>query len=218
MTEKKLGLAWYWFARNLCKLFVMTFFKVRFYNSEYVPTEGPLLLVSNHQSFLDPIFCGGIITRHIHFFARDTLFKNPLVGPIITSVGTIPVKRGQADLSAVRAVIAKLKNGCGVCLFPEATRTKDGKIAPFKPGLGLLCRRGKAKIVPVVIDGAFECWPRHKKLFSPGSKIAVSYGQPISAEQIKEMTDKQLAEKLTNTLREMQKKIREMQNKKPIDY
>jgi 1-acyl-sn-glycerol-3-phosphate acyltransferase len=87
----------------------------------------------------------------------------------------------------------------------------------LKPGLGLLCRRGGAAVVPVVIDGAFECWPRHKKLFSPGS-ISVCYGKPITAEQAKNMGDKKLAEVLTDTLRQMQTNCRVKQGKKPYDY
>jgi len=71
--------------------------------------------------------------------------------------------------------------------------------------------------VPVVIDGAFECWPRHQKLFSPGS-ILVCYGKAISAEQAKNMGDKKLAEVLTGTLRQMQTKSRIKQGKKPFDY
>jgi 1-acyl-sn-glycerol-3-phosphate acyltransferase len=118
---------------------------------------------------------------------------------------------------ALRKVLNKLKKGEGVTLFPEGTRTHDGKITPFKPGLGLLARRGAAPIVPVVIDGAFECWPRHKKLFSPG-RIRVTYGKPITVKQVKDMGDEKLAELLTETLRKMQNLSRIKQGKKPYDY
>jgi 1-acyl-sn-glycerol-3-phosphate acyltransferase len=157
------------------------------------------------------------LKRHLHFLARDTLFTNRFFGWLLSSVNTIPVRQGKADLPAIRKVITKLKEGRSVCLFPEGTRTSDGKIMPFKPGLGLLCRRGQAAIVPVVIDGAFECWPRHKKLFSPGP-ISVCYGKAITAEQAKNMGDEKLAEVLTDTLRQMQTKSRIKQGKKPYDY
>jgi 1-acyl-sn-glycerol-3-phosphate acyltransferase len=141
-----------------------------------------------------------------------------LFGWLISSVNTIPVRQGEADLPAIRKVIAKLKEGRSVCLFPEGTRTLDGKIAPFKGGLGLLCRRGRAAIVPVLIDGAFECWPRHKKIFSPGSKISVCYGKTITPEQVKKMDNRQLADNLTRTLRRMQNDYRLKHGKKPYDY
>jgi len=117
----------------------------------------------------------------------------------------------------VRKVISKLKAGRGVCLFPEGTRTRDGRIGVIKPGFGLLCRRGKAGVMPVVIDGAFECWPRHKKIFSPGS-ISVCYGEAITAEQAKEIGDEKLAEVLTETLRQMQNDLRAKHGKEPYSY
>jgi 1-acyl-sn-glycerol-3-phosphate acyltransferase len=150
--------------------------------------------------------------------ARDTLFASRIFGPLLLSVKAIPVRRGQADISAIRVIIAKLKQGHGVCLFPEATRTIDGRIASFKGGFGLLCRRGNAPVVPVLIDGAYECWPRHKNLFSPGSKITVCYGKPIPAEKIMGMEDEKFATLLTDTLRNMQSETRITRGKQPFNY
>ena len=195
----------------------MVFFRVRSYGRENIPRKGAFVLISNHQSYLDPMLCGGPIQRRVSFLARESLFKHWLFGRMIRSVGTIPVKLGEADISAMRKVIDVLKQGRGVCLFPEGTRSRNGKITPFKPGFGLLCRRGGAAVVPVVIDGAFDCWPRHKKLFSHGS-IVVSYGKAIPAEQAKKMGNEKLAKVLTETLRKMQNESRIKQGKKPYDY
>lgn len=217
MLKEKIKAKWFWLARWICRVFCILFFRVRTCGAENIPDKGAFLLVSNHQSYLDPIFCGVPIKRHLHFLARDSLFKNWFFGALIASVNSIPVKRGQADLAAMRSVIDKLKKGAGVCLFPEGTRSTDGKIAQLKPGLGLLCRRGNAAVVPVVIDGAFECWPRHKKVFLPG-EVFICYGKAISAEQAKNMGDSKLAEFLTDKLRRMQSKSRLKQGKKPYDY
>jgi len=218
MLKEWLNTRWFWLARWMCRVFGMLLFHWRFYDIDNIPQKGPFLLISNHQSFLDPIFCGAPPKRHLCFLARDTLFKHWFFGPLIASVNAIPVKLGQADISTMRKVIGKLQEGRGVCLFSEGTRTSDGKIQQIKPGLGLLCRRGNAAIVPVVIDGAFECWPRTKKIFSPGGTIIVHYGKAISARQAKNMGDKKLAEYLTDTLRQMQTKCRIEQGKKPFDY
>jgi 1-acyl-sn-glycerol-3-phosphate acyltransferase len=218
MLKEWLNAGWFWLARWMCRVFCMLLFRWRFYGLDNIPSEGPFLLISNHQSFLDPIFCGAPPKRHLCFLARDTLFRNWFFGPLIASVNAIPVKRGQADISTMKKVIGKLQEGRGVCLFSEGTRTSDGKIHPIKTGLGLLSRRSNAVIVPVVIDGAFECWPRTKKLFSPGGSVIVHYGKAISAQQVKEMGDKKLAQLLTDTLRQMQKQSRIEQNKKPYDY
>ncbi|MHC4632817.1 MAG: lysophospholipid acyltransferase family protein [Planctomycetota bacterium] len=217
VLKEELKARWFWLARWICKVFCILFFRVRTYGRENIPAKGAFILVSNHQSYLDPIFCVGPLKRPSSFLARDSLFSNWFFGPLISSVNAIPVKLGKADISAMRKVIGKLKEGQGVCLFPEGTRTYDGKIAPLKPGIGFLCRRGKATVVPVVIDGAFECWPRHKKIFSPGS-ILICYGKVITAEQVKNMGDEKLAEVLTDTLRRMQNECRQKAGKKPYDY
>lgn len=208
---------WFRLARWICKVFCETVFRLHPAGHENVPNQDPLVLICNHQSFLDPVLCGIFVKRPLYFLARDTLFHG-LFSRLIASVNTIPVKRGTADLGAMKTIINKLKEGNGVCLFPEGTRTSDGKITPFKPGLGLLCRRGNAAIVPVLIDGAFEAWPRHKKLFSPGAHIIIHYGKSISAEQVKKTNDKKLAKLLTDTLRQMQNDCRLKQGKEPYNY
>ncbi|MFH1371728.1 MAG: lysophospholipid acyltransferase family protein [Planctomycetota bacterium] len=216
MFRETLKDIWPRFARWWCWLFCITFFRMRFQGLENIPANGPFILAVNHQSFLDPLFAGIALKRVLCFMARDTLFKNWFFGKLLLSVNAIPVRRGQADIASIRTIIAKLKEGRGVCLFPEATRTTDGKIAPLKGGLALLCRRGNAPVIPVLIDGAFECWPRHKKLFKPGSKITVSFGQPIPVEQIKTMPDDDFAKLLTDTLRDMQSDVRVKQGKQPF--
>ena len=219
MFSEKIKSTWYflvlWFCRTLCRIF----FRLRYFGLENVPAQGPFVLASNHQSFLDPVFCSIFLKkRELYFMSRDTLFQNWFFGPLISSVKAIPVRRGQADISSIKTIIAKLKLGFGVCLFPEATRTTDGRIADLKGGLALLSRRGNAPVIPVLIDGAFECWPRHRKLFKLGSRITVSYGQPIPVEKIKNMEDDDFAKLLTSTLRNMQSKTRQNDAKQPFIY
>jgi len=191
---------------------------MRFVGLENVPQTGAFILVVNHQSVLDPVLAGIALKNQLCFMARDTLFKSKIFGPLLKSVKAIPVRRGQADLASIKAIIARLKQGDAVCLFPEATRTTDGKISPFKGGFTLLSRRGNAPVVPVLIDGAFECWPRHRKLFKIGSKITVTYGQPISVEKITGMEDDDFAAMLTNTMRQMQSETRIAEGKQPFSY
>ncbi|MDO8303465.1 MAG: lysophospholipid acyltransferase family protein, partial [Sedimentisphaerales bacterium] len=136
---------------------------------------------------------------------------------LISSVNVSAIKRDTADIAAIKMFIEKLKAGNAVVLFPEATRTHDGKIADVKPGFGLLSRRANVPVVPIVIDGAFECWPRTKKIFSPG-RITVVYGEMISPEKIKEMGDEKFANYLTAILRKMQNEIRIKFGKEPLRY
>jgi len=209
---------WFQFGRWLCKVFCRFSSKLTVGGLENVPETGPVLLISNHQSFLDPMLCGIFIDRTTIFMARDTLFKNWLFGWMIRSVNTIPVRRGEADITAMRTILSRLKDGYCVCLFPEGTRSPDGKISAFKPGFGLLARRGNASIVPVVIDGAFEAWPRQRKLFIRGMPISITYGKCITPEQIGQMKEDALADLLTATLRRIQTESRTKKGKPPFEY
>ena len=217
MSKEMLKWVWYRIARLSCRMFCAILFRYRVYGRENVPPEGPVILASNHQSFLDPVFCGVGVKRHLVYVARDTLFRWRLFGFLIHSVNAIPVSRDKADIAAMRAIIARLQGGAAVCLYPEGTRTRDGRIVPVKAGFGLLCRRAKAVVVPVLIDGGFETWPRHKRLFTPGA-IMVHFGKPMSPAQIDTMTNEELADHLTRTLRQMQHDARLKQGRKPYDY
>ena len=217
MLKEKLRFAWYKVVCLLLRIPCMIFFRLRIFGRDNIPDKGAFIVACNHQSYLDPIFCGALLRRPMHYLARESLFSNWFFRALISSVNALPLKQGEGDLTTVRRVIELLKAGKGVCLFPEGTRTEDGRIEPFKPGLGLLCRRGNAAIVPTVIDGAFECWPRHKKMFSFGS-IWLQFGQPITAGQAKEMGNEKLAQLLTQTLRQMQNDLREKRGKQPYNY
>jgi 1-acyl-sn-glycerol-3-phosphate acyltransferase len=217
MRREKLKVIWYWLARWGCRVLCIFFFRFRAYGMENIPQQGPFILASNHQSYLDPIFCGVAMRRRLHFVARDSLFTNRFFAGLIRSVNAIPVRRGQADIASIRRVIAKLNDGEGVCLFPEATRTSDGRIADFKPGFGLLCKKTNAIIVPVLIDGAFECWPRYKRIFSPGA-VSICYGQAIKAEHLKGVSDNALADILTRKVRQMQEQYRSKRGQQPYNY
>lgn len=213
----RLKAAWYRTAQIGCWMICAIVFRIRVYGRENVPEEGAFILASNHQSFLDPVFCGVGLKRHLSFVARDSLFRFKPFTWLIRSLNAMPIGRGRPDVSAIKAIITRLRQGEGVCLYPEATRTYDGRIVPFKPGFGLLCRRAKAAVVPTLIDGAFECWPRHRRIFSPGP-VTVCYGKALPPEQTRAMTNEQLADHLTHTLRQMQHETRLRQGKEPYDY
>ena len=175
------------------------------------------MLLSNHQSFLDPMINANPFRRQCCFAARSTLFDIPVFGRLVHSFNAIPIKRGQADLAAMKMFVEKLKAGYGLVLYPEGTRTENGKIADMKPGFGLLARKADVPIIPSVIDGAFECWPRQQKLFSRG-KIYVTYGPPIPAEKVAELGDREFARYLTKILRDMQTELRLKIGREPFDY
>jgi 1-acyl-sn-glycerol-3-phosphate acyltransferase len=198
-------------------VFCAIVFRLRVRGRHNVPRRGAYILAGNHQSYLDPVFCGVGLRRRLCYVARDSLYRFKPFAWLIRSLDAIPIGRDKADIAAMKMIIARLQEGEAVCLYPEGTRTHDGRIVPFKAGFGLLCRRSKAAVVPVLVDGAFECWPRQKRFFTPG-RVTIWYGKTLEAEEIRTMTNEELADRLTATLRQMQHDCRREQGKQPYEY
>lgn len=164
--------------QSLCRIIVTVFFGFKAYDLHNIPRTGGFLLTPNHQSYFDPVLAGIMLHRPIGFFANAYLFKNPLFGWLLRNLSAWPVERGKGDRGAVVTAIEKLKAGYAVNLFPEGTRTPDGKIQPLERGVALIIRKAGVPIVPVAIDGGYDAWPRTRKLprLHP---VHVMYGKPI---------------------------------------
>ena len=160
--------------------------RITYAHASRVPRRGPVLIVSNHQSHLDPPAVGaGLMFRPTAFVARDTLFSNPVFGWVLRAVNAIPIKRDEADTGAIREVLERLESGGAVVMFPEGTRSPDGCIHPFKRGMALLLKRAKCPIVPVGLDGFADTWPRSAaRPHVRGNRLAVVYGEPFDPEDL----------------------------------
>lgn len=136
--EPLLKRIWHGLARILCTGIVCPLYRVRAYGMKNVPCKGPLLILCSHQSFLDPIFAQSWVSRNFHFVARESLWESKVMAALLNPLFVVPIKQGAGDISAMRRIIAKLKAGCAVCLFPEGSRTWDGTVQEVKPGFGLI--------------------------------------------------------------------------------
>ena len=194
---------------------LLLFWRIRYLGTENVPSSGPVLILGNHQSYLDPPIIGAGLDRQLCYVARDTLFNNRFFAWLIDSINVMPIKRGTADIGAMKMIIEKLNSDEAVVLFPEATRSCDGNIAEIKPGFGLLAKRSRATVVPAIIDGAFEAWPRHKHLPGLGS-INVQYGKPIQPDHVRALSNEEFAAEITTILRQMQSQLRSSLGKPPF--
>jgi 1-acyl-sn-glycerol-3-phosphate acyltransferase len=144
-----------------------------------IPREGGVLLACNHQSYLDPALVGSCLLREMHFMARSSLFRNPVFGAMITALNAFPVERDSADVRAVKGAIDRLKAGCVVLVFPEGTRTRTGAVGRMKSGAALLAERAGVPIIPVLIEGAFQVWPKGERRWPGLGRVRVVFGKPM---------------------------------------
>jgi len=219
-VKNKNGLArriWHEFGRFISVGIVWLMYRVKVYGKENIPQDGAVLILSNHQSFLDIMLCQGWLRRPFYYVPRDTLFVG-FWGWMIDSFYTIPINQEQVGIKSMRAIIDILKHGHIVCLYPEGSRTFDGKIDEIKPGFSLLVRRSGAVMLPMVIDGIFERWPRGQKYPKFGGRVGVMYGKPIPADHIKEIGEEKFIAEFNKTLHKMHNDLRQKMGKKPLDY
>ena len=147
-------------------------FGIRTRFREKVPRTGGLIVLSSHQSHLDPLLLGLACDRPLSSVARSSLYKFGPFGAVIAALGAIPIDRDSPSVSSMKTVIAALKRGIALMIFPEGTRTQTGRLSPLKPGFIAIARRSGVPILPVAIVGAWECWPRTSLLPRPGRAFA----------------------------------------------
>ncbi len=154
------------------------YFRAEWFNAERVPESGPVILASNHASILDPPLVGTGLDRGISYLARESLFRFPGVGWVLRNWDAVPVDRDGGGARGLKAIMDRLLAGGGIILFPEGTRTRDGKLQPARSGIGLTVIKSTAPVVPVRVFGTFEAYGR-EALFPKPHKIAVKYGKPM---------------------------------------
>ncbi len=154
------------------------FFRVKVIGHSNIPKKGGVIIASNHVSYLDPPFVGCVISRRVNYMARDDLFRNPVFAWILRKWKSFPVKRGTGDRGAIKEAVRRLKKGEPMLLFPEGTRSRDGRLREGKAGVGIIVALSGAKVVPAYIKGSEEVLPRDSKRLR-FKKVIVSFGKPI---------------------------------------
>lgn len=197
---------WYEFSRVWVRLASWLFFRIRYSGVDNIPREGPVLLVSNHQSHLDPPLIGAGVPRTVSYLARKTLFSNPFFSRLIRSYGAIPLDL-ENPLGGLKEGLRRLRCGDAVLIFPEGTRSPDGEIHPFRKGFRMLAVRSQAIIVPVAIDGAYQSWPRSKKFPRPG-RVRVHFGRGILPEEYRDLDEAEFLQMVEAKVQECLETIR----------
>lgn len=169
---------WYLLGYSLSKGIAKTFFNYRVVGAENLIEEGPCIIAANHCSYLDPPLVGVAFRRGIHYLARKTLLDWPVLGPIFPQLNVIPVDQKNADRSALMGAIRVVREGGAVLIFPEGTRSPDGRLQPAQPGIGMIAAKTGAPVVPVAISGSHQALPRGRS-WPKRSAISVRIGPPI---------------------------------------
>lgn len=173
----------YWLSHWVSRVFLVLWTRRRRVGHEQMPRDGRVLLVANHASFLDPPLVGTAIGRTVHYLARESLTRIPVLGRMIRWLGTMFVDLEGSPRRGLMLAIEQLEQDHVVCLFPEGTRSHDGSIGEFARGMELVLRRTRTPVVPVGIRGSFECMGRGKRWPRP-VRTEVHYGAPMTAEEI----------------------------------
>lgn len=157
-------------------------FRIEHHGFERIPSNGPLLIISNHVTYFDPLWIGVRCYRAIRFMAWDKLFSFAPAGMLFRWFGAFPISLTNPESGAYKEALKILRSGEALVIFPEGGRSSDGQLTPFKEGAAHLALRTGTTILPVVIQGGERVWSPHMRLPRPG-KVRVTFLEPIPKER-----------------------------------
>ena len=189
-------------------------FGVRSRFVEPLPPTGGIVVLSSHQSHLDPLLLGLATDRRMSSLARSSLYTFKPFGFIITALDAVPIDREASAVAAMKTVIKRLEDGAAVIIFPEGTRTATGHLGDLKSGFALIAKKAHVPIVPVAIVGAWECWPKGRLLPRPG-RIRLEFGRVIRPDEIAALDDRALVAECTARLTALDAAAREARRPTP---
>jgi 1-acyl-sn-glycerol-3-phosphate acyltransferase len=190
--------------RMIARPIMTLVFDLKVYGRHNVPPKGGCLLISNHQSYLDPVLIGVYLERPMSYMAKSELFKHGKFAWLIRSLNAFPIKQGKSDVGAIKETIRRLKLGYLLNVFPEGARTFTSELGPIEPGAALVIRRADVPVIPCAIQGSYDAWPRTTK-WPRAHPIAVMYGAPLKVDGLKSA---QITELIDRTLRDLIAELR----------
>ncbi len=186
----------YLLVRGMARVIGVSAFDLRCFGREHLDFEGSALLLSTHQSTLDPVMVGVMHNTELAYLARKTLFKSRIFAALIRSLNAIEIDREGGGLAGLKETLKRLKHGKKVLIFPEGTRTSTGRPAELKPGFVSLARRGAVPLVPMAVTGAFHALKRGSVLptYAP---LCVYVEKPIQPTEVAQWDDPQLLKEVS---------------------
>jgi 1-acyl-sn-glycerol-3-phosphate acyltransferase len=193
---------------NQCFFYINPFWKTIFTGKELVDKRKSYIIVSNHQSLID-IGLMYYVPRVFKWISKHEALSIPIIGQMLYIHGDIMIKRGKSESTKKMLTQSKkwLKYGASIAVFPEGTRTKDGKVHRFKEGAFLLAKQTKTPILPVVLDGAFAVLPKNGILLKIKHKFQLKILPEISVKEIESTSIKEMTLKVQTLITDEHKKI-----------
>lgn len=181
------------------KWFFRIFYRLKVYGKDNIESSGGIV-ASNHGSFFDPPILASSMPVELHFLAKAYLFKIPFLRIIIELLNAHPLKGGAGDIGVLKTVQKLIVQDKKIVIFPEGSRSKDGRIMPLKKGVASIALRAGSKIYPAFIEGANSIWGRDRKWPKIFGKIVVVFGKPLSSSHYIMLERKEAQDRLTEDL------------------
>lgn len=174
----QIGRIFYSIVVFIISIFARGVFKTRVTGIENIPLSGGVIIAANHISYLDIPLLSYALNRHADFVGKKQLFAIPLLGSLLLLLGAIPIDRDKVDRTALREIVKRLNSGKIIVIYPEGTRSPDGRLQPGKPGVGFLVRMSGKKVIPTAIIGTDKAMPSGSWFIRP-RPVTIRFGKPL---------------------------------------
>jgi 1-acyl-sn-glycerol-3-phosphate acyltransferase len=179
---------WYAFWKNFVYIIGRIVFRLRVEGRQYEPRTGPLIVAGNHASLLDPPLVGACLRRQSAYMAKEELFSVPILGPWLRSIGSFPVRRGSPDRKAIRRSLAVLERGGVLVIFPEGTRSLDGRLRDPEPGAAMIALRTGVPVLPAAVINSHRILPKNAR-WPRFEQVTVRFGPLLDTPKIEGRLD-----------------------------
>lgn len=218
MIRKSVYTMVYKFIKFISTIIINLFWSVKVEGEDISKYQGSFILAANHVSYLDPIVLGIVVKRRINFITKKEIYDNPFLNCILKRIGAIPVDKNSTNSASIKKSLNLLKDNHILGVFPEGTRSSDGKLLELNTGMIKIALQADVPIIPVGISGTFEIYPPEAKfpaLFK-NQCIYINFGKPYSLDKNRRRDTEYIKESLVKIEDEI-KKLARLSEKEDVD-
>lgn len=170
-------------ARAVVRPTLQAWLRLKVVDEHHVPESGPVLIASTHASHADSMALGAALRRPVYFLGDERLEGWPVLGPLLPKLGMVGVRRGRADTEALDKIRALLDRGEAVVVYPEGSRSRDGRVYRPRSGVSRLAAELQVVVVPAAVVGSYEVWPTGTKPRALGGPVRIRFGERLAPPQ-----------------------------------